>query len=1210
MSADHLGPSLDKPDAPLESLIKYSGDAPLLTERFDLALFKSLNRSYEAKPVVPAPRPHSLEYGTDIGAKRAKMLDKKIGLRGLKVLEVGCGAGAMSRVLARDLACDVTGVDIGVYPEWEAPVTGDLSLQIHDITTQDNSALGEFDRVVSFAVFEHIVHPHAALQAIFAMLKPGGKAYIYANLYRGAKASHRYREVYFPWAHLLFEPAVWRDFYTGLQGEPLEPAWVNKLTYDQYVNYAKRAGFEILEHFPSAPFFDETFYQRFEQVLSAYPKFDLMHDFIHLVLQKPAAPAEDGRDGAATPADADAALLNFAPQRKETLKAYGKAFWAEAAAKAPDWLLYKEEWHASRQGGASAIGDQKPWVTFPAISYLEDRLKPEHNVFEWGSGGSTLFFTQRVSSLVSIEHEKAWHTAVEQALSASPNKKKVSNLLAEPETETPADWRYASGAPGFKDQSFENYVRQIEQHDDGAFDLVIVDGRARMGCLSAAISKVAPGGAVMLDNANYPRYRERLEVLRATELRAWKEVRLAGPGPYSKTPCWETLVWERPTGGEPAGRGAQGGSGQVVAESALPAAFRLPNISMQEISGIRQSLAAHPCRKYDLISYIPDETIKIALDSIAAGQHYQLFGIELDAAETAEWNRNHDARSGDLFIQSWDHLEPFFQKWTAGDDESLSDLLQKSVEGWKSAAASRRPDAMVEGALAGAAEDFSGYDTAVSNRFFRLAYFLNRAAPRSKVADSDFLSLLNTMLAHLNSLLDDRNIAWRHNHGLYQVLAQVCGASRFMTVRGSSAARSLALAMRHAFRVGVDRLDAILESQFTESGCQKEHSPFYHVAMANALGWVVRERIVEDRAVEASFRRIQKAAEHMFDHHGNLANFGDSDLGYSLREKSEMPVAEGMESTLYSDAGYWTVKGNARGRSTFLAQSCAFHSRFHKHADSGTLIWRERGLDILIDSGKYGYPGRTDPGTPLFLDGFWYSDPKRVHVESTRAHNTVEIDNQNHRRYRQAPLGGTITGEQVSNGVYASRCTVPNASRGQHQRFSLLLPDNWLLVVDTCRFPDGAHDMRQWFQLHPHWAQDAGSDSMQFVNGSQRLSLVPLLAGMKSDGIFCGARVDPVNPTDSGYRGWWSREASVFEPCTSLSFCSSGSFVNMATLISLAEVDPKSVTASVNATSRAFLFRWSDANARHEVKLTSTGLRQDEFAVSFKRVAKPEPQIV
>ena len=264
------------------------------------------------------------------------------------------------------------------------------------------------------------------------------------------------------------------------------------------------------------------------------------------------------------------------------------------------------------------------------------------------------------------------------------------------------------------------------------------------------------------------------------------------------------------------------------------------------------------------------------------------------------------------------------------------------------------------------------------------------------------------------------------------------------------------------------------------------------------------------------------------------------------------------------------------------------------------MIWRDRGLDVLIDSGRYGYAGRTEPGSPLFLDGSWYADPKRVHVESTRAHNTVEIDQQNHRRYRQPPLGGTITGERFNNGVHASRCTIPNAARAQHQRFTLLLPNHWLLLVDTCRFPEGAHEVRQWFQLHPDWIRAEGADKLAFVNGKERLSIIPMLANMEADGLFRGDQIEPVNPSDSGYRGWWSPEAMRFDPCTSVSFRASGPFVSMAALISLDETDPSSVSASVNATSRSFIFRWKDARGTNEVKLASGGLGREDFDIAFK----------
>jgi hypothetical protein len=45
---------------------------------------------------VSAPRPRESSYTTDIGLKRARMLDRKIGVENLRVLKVGCGDGMLS----------------------------------------------------------------------------------------------------------------------------------------------------------------------------------------------------------------------------------------------------------------------------------------------------------------------------------------------------------------------------------------------------------------------------------------------------------------------------------------------------------------------------------------------------------------------------------------------------------------------------------------------------------------------------------------------------------------------------------------------------------------------------------------------------------------------------------------------------------------------------------------------------------------------------------------------------------------------------------------------------------------------------------------------------------------------------------------------------------------------------------------------------------
>jgi SAM-dependent methyltransferase len=260
--------------------------------RYDLDLFLALNEEYRSKPIVPQPR--SLEGSSLLATsqKRAADLDKKLGgITSKRVLEVGCGRGHFSRVLADDYGCQVSGVDIRDYPEWtERP---DLSLHKHDIATLQNDFLGKFDFIVSYAVWEHVEHPYAALQATRDLLNADGKMYLYANLYRGPMASHRYREIFFPWPHLLFTDEVVESFYVTLGKPPTRPAWVNKLTYAQYMLYFEQLGFDVERAWVSQKPLDEDFYHRFEDVLGRYPRFDLVRDFIYAIVSPRPTTVED-----------------------------------------------------------------------------------------------------------------------------------------------------------------------------------------------------------------------------------------------------------------------------------------------------------------------------------------------------------------------------------------------------------------------------------------------------------------------------------------------------------------------------------------------------------------------------------------------------------------------------------------------------------------------------------------------------------------------------------------------------------------------------------------------------------------------------------------------------------------------------------------------------------------------------------------------------
>jgi SAM-dependent methyltransferase len=254
---------------------------------FDVELFEALNAEYADRPLVP----HPLEYDDEAMAERARdrlgWVHKSIDLRGKRVLEFGCGGGFEVWLLAHHFGADAWGVDISERVAWKTLADERTHLVLADLAVDRPFPEDHFDRVYSFYVFEHVTHPHAALAELFRILKPSGLAWISANLHRGPLASHRYKDVMFPFPHLLFGDEVFREFYRRRGMPELDAAWVNRLTWAEYEDHFARIGFRVRRTtFRETPL-DEAFYARFESVLGRYPRTDLQRDFFQVVLEKP-----------------------------------------------------------------------------------------------------------------------------------------------------------------------------------------------------------------------------------------------------------------------------------------------------------------------------------------------------------------------------------------------------------------------------------------------------------------------------------------------------------------------------------------------------------------------------------------------------------------------------------------------------------------------------------------------------------------------------------------------------------------------------------------------------------------------------------------------------------------------------------------------------------------------------------------------------------
>jgi len=152
-----------------------------------------------------------------------------------------------------------------------------------------------------------------------------------------------------------------------------------------------------------------------------------------------------------------------------------------------------------------------PWLVFDAIDSIKPFLLKGMNVFEYGSGGSTLFWLYHGANVVSVEHNPQWYDLMKNKLQSE---KSIDYRLIAPDLAEKDDMffdpsdpeKYFSSDMLYMNYQFCNYVTQIDAFPDGHFDLVLIDGRARPSCIKHSINKVRIGGKIILDNSDRDYY--------------------------------------------------------------------------------------------------------------------------------------------------------------------------------------------------------------------------------------------------------------------------------------------------------------------------------------------------------------------------------------------------------------------------------------------------------------------------------------------------------------------------------------------------------------------------------------------------------------------------------------------------------------------------------------------------------------------------------
>lgn len=501
---------------------------------------------------------------------------------------------------------------------------------------------------------------------------------------------------------------------------------------------------------------------------------------------------------------------------------------------------------------------------------------------------------------------------------------------------------------------------------------------------------------------------------------------------------------------------------------------------------------------------------------------------------------------------------------------------------------------------------YAWYDMAAGQRAYRLAYLVDAMARDTTVPDQDLAVLAAAATEHAVRLLDEDFFAGHSNHGYFQIAGMLALGKRLPEIPECVRARE----------IGLHRLRTMLAGQFGPDGVHLEHSPGYHAMMSQTLSTALASGLTDDPDVIATRDRAERSLAWFVMPDGSYTGFGDThhrpvSPAYRadkklapaiIKERFATPVMRSVASAghigrpprqlvrKFAAGGYlvmrsrWPDGESDPGDAAYLAMMGAFHSRVHKHADDLSIVWWDAGRHLLVDAGRYGYVGGSLPkGSEAARLGYWYADPSRMYCESTRAHNTIEVDGRDQDRTRP-PYGSAVqTAGTMPGGdaVFYGTAVAPHGTV-IHRRAVVMAPGRWLtvvdLVVDRSEIP---HDYRQWFHAAPDLDAVADGDGFRLVAGDGATVVW-------SASIAGATPIAPVRGrTEPVAQGWHSPREGEIVPATAFGWETTGEAIGrLVTVFSLVGVVDDAVATTYPGANRIDIgFRTGDDTVEMRVDL-------------------------
>ncbi len=452
------------------------------------------------------------------------------------------------------------------------------------------------------------------------------------------------------------------------------------------------------------------------------------------------------------------------------------------------------------------------------------------------------------------------------------------------------------------------------------------------------------------------------------------------------------------------------------------------------------------------------------------------------------------------------------------------------------------------------------YDMSTGLRALKITLYLKSCYEKNishKIDDLNYL--LHEHFRHLSNPLELNT----GNHGLFQLH----GLKSLAYIVESFDSRSYNMSDMKNY--ANEKMSELIISQLGKYGVHTEDSPDYHFFAHKKITNILDSPWWSDldKDILKTLELGNYAKSWLVSPDDRCVTIGDSTNGL----RKELPDLERwphIKIGKYVGAridGYAVVRSDssvALKESSFLFFQGSFYSQAHKHCDDLSFILQEKGINLLIDSGKYGYQ----------------QDKYRKYFLSTRAHNTIEIDGKSTSRNSKNSYGSAILGQPVYiDGFWLIKAQVNHeVNQYIHERVIVYKPGKDLYVLDkltnTSQFM--SRNICQW------WHFDINTDLIvsddRIVAQNDKNIKIEITSSSSDGDVVC----NKYKGYESGDKliGWVSKKYLEYEPTPTLSI--SSTLNKTTTILTRFKLDADLSNES------DLLLKGSEVNTKHN-KITS-----------------------